>query len=89
MTNMRIPEHILKKAFEIGFVYKKECYWENPFCSVPCEVKLKNGETYEVAELILLENSCFKFSFVFTIVNAGFAISLVDISLSGDAASTG
>lgn len=78
---MRIPEQILKKAFEIGFNYKKERDWENPICSVPCEVTLKNGEIYEQAELILIEKlfnnkeyKCFQIEEVDSICDSKYAL---------------
>ena len=52
---MRIPEKILKKAFEIGFNYRKEPYWDRASVSVPCCVKMKSGQLYEMAELLLID----------------------------------
>jgi hypothetical protein len=52
---MRIPEKILDKAFEIGFNYRRESYWDKASVSVPCCVKMKSGQQFEMAELVLTE----------------------------------
>ncbi len=56
IKEMRIPKEILEKAFEIGFDYRKESYWDRASVSVPCYVKMKSGQIFEMAELLLVEN---------------------------------
>lgn len=52
---MRIPKEILDIGFKIGFNYSKQSYNEKAMVTLPCSIKLKNGKTFEQAELILIE----------------------------------
>ncbi len=52
MTN--ITQDILDKAFKIGFTI--ETRLQTKFISLPCKVTLKNGQSFETAELVFLDN---------------------------------
>ncbi len=49
-----IPQDILDKAFKIGFTI--ETRLQTKLISLPCKVILKNGQSYETAELVFLDS---------------------------------
>lgn len=79
---MRIPKEILEKAFEIGFDYRKESYWDSPNVSVPCCVKMKSGQIFEMAELLLIENLYDETEYTFFQIEEVDHISISEYALS-------
>jgi hypothetical protein len=81
---MRIPKEILDVAFKIGFNYSKQSYNEKAMVTLPCSIKLKNGQTFEQAELILIENLYKESDYTFFQIEDVESISESKYALSAD-----
>ncbi len=81
---MRIPKEILDIAFKIGFNYSKQSYNKKAMVTLPCSINLKNGKTFEQAELILIENLYKESDYIFFQIEDVESISESKYALSAD-----